>query len=83
MILLQEAIAAGPYLLLAFVLVIIGICVLIYFLFAIKRTNRKIEKQGSEKVYLKGVRNGLVVFSMIILVALILFVNWLCNIKFD
>ena len=83
MYLLQEAMAAGPFLLLAFVLGLIGICLLIYFLFKIDKTNKKIQQEKTNRTYLTGVRNSLVVFSLILLIALVIFFNWLCNIKLD
>jgi formate hydrogenlyase subunit 3/multisubunit Na+/H+ antiporter MnhD subunit len=84
MVLLQEAISARPFLILAVFLLVAGFGSAIYTLFRItKSANKKYSGSRQQAGEKRNTSKALVVLLIIILIALIVFINWLGKIKYD
>ena len=82
-VLLQEAIAAGPFVLLAFGLIAVGVIGLIYFLLKLYKLGNKRSENVEERTDRVIQKSTFIILSIIIFILLVVFTVWLRNIRFD
>jgi hypothetical protein len=84
LILLQEAMTAGPFLVAGVLLLFLGIIVLLFLVYKLTKT-----KPGAGQTEVpgnagRGTKNKTYIFFILVLLTgLIVFGNWLCTLKFD
>ena len=84
MVLLQEAISASPFFMLAFFLLIVGAASLLYKLIsASKQGNKKFGEARGQSKENRIASKIYVVLLILILIGVIVFIKWMSKIKYD
>lgn len=84
LILLQEAMRAGPFFIAGVLLLFLGIIALLFLVYKLtKATSREKQPAAPETPEITRKSKTYIFFILVLLTGLIVFGNWLCTLKFD
>lgn len=84
LILLQEAMAAGPFWIAGVLLLFLGVIALLFLVYKLTKTKpREKHTEIPETAEVGNKSKTYIFFILVLLTGLIVFGNWLCTLKFD